>query len=163
LRDMVRARLLLSVGLLGVTAAVPFALAAAASLGRSAPGAWALLLPPLILYFGLSGWSEFLGVALRARGHRLAEALVLLALRAFTLCAVAAALAAKCTLAGLAWAHVGAAVAALLLSTALSRRAYGATPGPVAADAQRGVRAVLRSSLPLAVNGALALVSLRVE
>ena len=164
LRDMVRARLLLSGGLLCFTALVPFVLTASSSLGPSRPGPWSLLLPPLILYFGVSGWSEFLGVALRARGHRLAEALVLLALRAFTLAAVAAALARQATLAGLAWAHVGAATAALLLSAFLSRRAYRApAEGMPARPTDHGVRAVLRSSLPLAVNGALALVSLRVE
>jgi O-antigen/teichoic acid export membrane protein len=164
LRDMVRARLLLSGALVLFTLAVPFLLAAASSLGRSAPGEWASLLPPLILYFGVSGWSEFLGVALRARGHRLAEAVVLLALRAFTLAAVAAALAARASLAGLAWAHVGAATAALLVSAALIRRASAAPAEEAPALAPgHGVRAVLRTSLPLAVNGALALVSLRVE
>jgi len=163
LRDMVRARLLLSGGLVLVTLAVPLVPAAASSLGRTAPGEWGRLLPPLILYFGLSGWSEFLGVALRARGHRVAEAVVLLALRAFTLGAVAAALAVRASLPGLAWAHVAASLAALAVSALLSRGAYAAGASVPAPHAAQGVGAVLRASLPLAVNGALALISLRVE
>ena len=39
------------------------------------------VLAPLVLWFALSGWGEFLGVALRCRGRRVAEALLLLCLR----------------------------------------------------------------------------------
>ncbi len=155
LRAMVRARLVLSVALLAVAGLAPV-------LARAD---WRGVLPPLILYFGLSGWSEFLGVALRARGHRVAEALVLLALRAATLVAVVAAVSLGLSLAGLAWAHVAASVAPLLAAAALAWRAHR---GPAAHDAPtppalHSVGEVLRASLPLAVNGALALVSLRIE
>ena len=108
LRAMVRARLALTVVLVAVAGLAPL-------LARPD---WSGVLPPLILYFGLSGWSEFLGVALRARGQRIAEALVLLALRAATLVAVVAAVSAGVSLAGLAWAHVAASVAPLLAAAA---------------------------------------------
>lgn len=157
LRAMARARLALFGALLLLALVAPPALALVGAFGGSA-GASALL-APLILYFGLGGWSEFLGVALRARGHRVAEALVLLTLRAATLVAVVAALRAGVSLAGLGWAHVAAAAAPLLLAVALTRRAYRGS----VAEAPAGIGTVLRTSLPLAVNAALALAALRVE
>ena len=90
LRAMVRARVALSALLLAVAALAPVV----------ARSDWSDVLAPLILFFGLSGWSEFLGVALRARGHRVAEALVLLALRACTLATVAVAVTRHLSLAG---------------------------------------------------------------
>jgi O-antigen/teichoic acid export membrane protein len=144
LRAMLRARLALTALAL---------LVAAASATASA------VLPPLVLFFVLTGWSEFLGVALRARGHRVAEAMVLLSLRASTLAAVAVALAGDVSLTGLAWAHVASSLPPLLLGSVLAARVRGA--GPVVAP--QAVAFVLKASLPLAVNGALALVALRVE
>lgn len=143
LRAMLRARVALTV-LAGAVAA--------------ASGAFSPLLPPLVLYFVLTGWSEFLGVDLRARGRRVAEALVLLSLRAVTLVAVALALSAGASLTALSWAHVAAAVPPLVLSSALAARGRPADPAP-----GHAVSAVLRASLPLAVQGGLALVALRVE
>jgi O-antigen/teichoic acid export membrane protein len=115
-------------------------------------------MPPLVLYFVLTGWSEFLGVDLRARGRRVAEALVLLSLRGVTLVAVVLALSSGASLTALSWAHVAAAVPPLALSTALAGRGR-----PVDTAPGQGVSTVLRASLPLAVNGGLALVALRVE
>ena len=66
------------------------------------PGAWqasfqavnqgVMLLVPFVFYFALAGWSEFLGVALRARGRRGQEAALILCLRVCNLAAVAVAL-----------------------------------------------------------------------
>lgn len=152
LRAMARARVALSALLLAVTAAAPLL----------APPSWSGPIAALILYYGLSGWSEFLGVALRARGRRVAEALVLLGLRACTLGAVALSVALGLSLTGLAWAHVAASLPPLAAAAALAWRAHR---GPASTDvpAARGVRDVLRAALPLAVNGALALVALRIE
>ncbi|HEX6739330.1 MAG TPA: hypothetical protein VF310_13715, partial [Vicinamibacteria bacterium] len=124
-----------------------------ASLGSAA------LLAPLILYFAVAGWSEFLGVALRARGHRLEEGAVLLCLRAAGLAAVALVLQAGAGLRGVIWAHLASTLPPLALGAWLAHRAYAA--GPAGPD--HPVREVLRTSWPLAVNGGLALLSLRLE
>jgi O-antigen/teichoic acid export membrane protein len=154
---MVRAKALL-------TAAV-----AAAGLGALALGgvstAWPrelapALLVPLLFYYVLSGWSELLGVALRAHGRRGEEAAVILALRAATLVAVIAALRAQASLSAIGWAHAAATVPAAALSWLLARRAYHDED---AAVPQPPPRAVLRTALPLAVNGGLALLGLRLE
>jgi O-antigen/teichoic acid export membrane protein len=135
------------------------ALTALVFMAAAVAGAGSALLPPLILYFVITGWSEFLGVALRARGSRVAEASVLLSMRAATLVAVALALSAGASLTGLAWAHVVASVPPLLVAAVLVVRGR-----PAAEEVEdQTVAAVLRASLPLAVNGALALVALRVE
>ena len=73
------------------------------------------LLTPLILYFAIAGWSEFLGVALRARSHRLAEGAVLLCLRLGGLVAVALVLQAGGGLRGVAWAHLASTIPPLAL------------------------------------------------
>jgi O-antigen/teichoic acid export membrane protein len=158
LRSMVRAKALL-------TAAVAAAGLAALALGGVST-AWPrelapALLVPLLFYYVLSGWSELLGVALRAHGRRGEEAAVILALRAATLVAVIAALRAQASLSAIGWAHAAATVPAAALSWLLARRAYhdeDATAVP-----QPPPRAVLRSALPLAVNGGLALLGLRLE
>src|SRR5512143_601189 len=92
LRALVRARRLLLVLVAAVSlAVVPLAPALAERLGGEVPDGTALGL--LVLWYALSGWGEFLGVALRCRGARRLEALLLLALRALGLVAAAAALA----------------------------------------------------------------------
>lgn len=143
LRGMTRAKLVIS--------AVVAALAAAAL--PVAP-----VLVPLIFFFVLAGWSEFLGVALRARGNRVQESAVIFCLRAVGLLLVGGALFRGASLVGVAWAHALSAPPAIALGLLLLRR----KPAP-AAPPDPPVRAILRESAPLAVNGGLALLSLRVE
>ena len=116
------------------------------------------VLSPLVLWFALSGWGEFLGVALRCRGRRVAEAILLLCLRAFGLVAAALALGASAGLEALAWGLVLSTAPALLLGAVLLRRA---PEGPQGADA--GALWVMGEALPLAVHGGLVLLSPRVE
>jgi O-antigen/teichoic acid export membrane protein len=118
------------------------------------------VLAPLVLWFVLSGWGEFLGVALRCRGRRVAEAIVLLCLRALGLAAAALALAATGGLEALAWSLAASTLPALLLGALLLRRTQGGD-GASAADA--GVGRVIREALPLAIHGGLVLLSPRVE
>lgn len=169
LRDLVRAKLALGLGLVLFAPLVPSAVRGALSLASDAlPAADALqsasrsgvLLVAFVFYFALSGWSELFGVALRARGLRGQEAALILCLRASGLAAVAVVLARGGGLSGVAWAHVVSTVPPVLLGASLVRRAYGREQ--VEAPAH-GIRDVLRASWPLAVNGGLALLSLRVE
>ena len=147
LRGILRAKLWLGGGFLLVTLLVwPFS----------------PLLVPLLLYFAGAGWAEILGVALRARGRRAEEAAVIFALRLTGLLLVAASLLRGGTLLVLAWALALSTVAPCLLATALLRRSR-AEPATAAASRDPGALAILRTSLPLAVNGGLALLSLRVE
>lgn len=118
------------------------------------------VLAPLVLWFVLSGWGEFLGVALRCGGRRVAEAVLLLCLRACGLAAAALALALSGSLAGLAWSLVLSTLPALLLGALLLRSGPRVAAG-AAADA--GVAAVMREALPLALHGGLLLLSPRVE
>ncbi len=143
LRGLTRAKLLISAG---VAAAAVLALPLAPVLG------------PLVLFFVLAGWSEFLGVALRARGDRVHESAVIFCLRLVGLLLVGGALYRGAGLVGVAWAHALSPIPAILLAMAF----LGGTRAPVAA-ADPPVRAILRESAPLAVNGGLALLSLRVE
>lgn len=169
LRDLVRTKLALGLLLVAVSPAVPLAAGAVTSAaGRMLPAGSALgaasqsglLLVAFVFYFALSGWSELFGVALRARGRRGQEAGLILCLRACGLAAVALVLASGGGLAGLAWAHLLSAVPPVLLGALLVRRAYA---GEGADAPAHGIREVLRVSWPLAVNGGLALLSLRVE
>ncbi|HEY6547836.1 MAG TPA: polysaccharide biosynthesis C-terminal domain-containing protein, partial [Vicinamibacteria bacterium] len=121
------------------------------------------LLTPLLLWFGGSGWAEILGVALRARGRRGQEALVLLVLRLVGLLLATLALARGGTGRECAWALALSTVPAILLAAALARRAFRVSGAVHPDPADPGVAALLRTSLPLAVNGGLALLSLRVE
>jgi O-antigen/teichoic acid export membrane protein len=143
LRSLVRARLVLA------------ALLSAAALAGIA---FAPALSPLVLWFALSGWGEFLGVALRCRGERVGEALLLLLLRGFGLGAVALALTAGAGLATLGWALVASTAPALAFGAWRLRRS---APGMAVADAT--VAAVMREALPLAIHGGLLLLSPRVE
>lgn len=143
LRALVRTRLVLACVLCGIAlASLPLA----------------PVLAPLVLWFALSGWGEFLGVALRCRGRRVAEALLLLCLRACGLVAAAVVLSLGAGLAALAWALVLSTAPALLLGAGWLRR----SPGPVDGD-DASVRHVMREALPLAVHGGLVLLSPRVE
>jgi O-antigen/teichoic acid export membrane protein len=162
LRSLVRARLLLA-GLVTAVAlaAVPLAPVAWRGMAAAPPPAapaLGLLLALLVAWFALSGWGEFLGVALRCRRARRLEALVLLALRgvalAFTLAALAAGLGLRGVALGLALSPLpGVALAAWLLLRL----------APAAAAPDAPAAAVLRQSAPLAVYAALLLLSPRVE
>ncbi|MET0552281.1 MAG: oligosaccharide flippase family protein [Vicinamibacteria bacterium] len=169
LRDLVKTKLALGLLLVAAAPLVPFAvrsvlslasgvLPAAAALGAASRSG--LLLVAFVFYFALSGWSELFGVALRARGRRGEEAALILCLRACGLVAVATAIARAGGLAGVAWAHVLSTVPPVLLGAFLVRRAHAGDGDEAPAH---GIRDVLRVSWPLAVNGGLALLSLRVE
>ncbi len=112
----------------------------------------------LFVYFLLANWTEFLGVALRARGEPVQEGVLLFALRLFGLVGVVCALR-NPTLGVVAAAFVAATAPAVALGFLLLSRTAGPTP-PVA---PHGVRSVLRAALPLGVNGPLALLSTKVE
>jgi O-antigen/teichoic acid export membrane protein len=143
LKGLTRAKLVISAG---VTAMAVLALPVAP------------VLTPLILFFVLAGWSEFLGVALRARGDRGQESAVIFCLRLVGLLLVGGALYRGAGLVGVAWAHALSPIPAIVLARALLGRKAA---GPAVSDPP--VRVILRESAPLAVNGGLALLSLRVE
>lgn len=157
LRAMLRAKVILTaaVGLAGL-----LLLAAGPYLERLPGGLAPALLAPLVFYYALAGWTELLGVALRAEGRRAEEAAVILALRATLLVAAVGALRLGAGLVPMAWAHAASTLPALFVSAFLARRAYH---GLDAGLPQPPPRAVLRTALPLAVNGGLALLSLRLE
>jgi O-antigen/teichoic acid export membrane protein len=114
------------------------------------------VLSPLVLWFVLSGFGEFLGVALRCQGRRVAEAVLLLCLRSLGLVGVAIVLAQGGGLVALAWALAASTLPALLLGSAWLSRSPSAGPDASAA-------AVMREALPLALHGGLVLLSPRVE
>jgi O-antigen/teichoic acid export membrane protein len=154
LRALARARVVTS-GLVGGGALVALAAAPAgpAWAHRTLP-----VLTPLVLFFLLAGWAEFLGVALRCRGARVGEALLLLVLRAGSLAGAAAAVLAGAGLAGVAWSQAVSPLPALALGAMLLAR----TPAPSrGTDASIGL--VLRAASPLAANGGLQMLSPRVE
>jgi O-antigen/teichoic acid export membrane protein len=144
LAGLLRAKAVLSAAfLLPVLALVPFA----------------PLLAPLLLYFAGAGWAEILGVVLRARGRRVAEASLILLLRAAGFGLVVAVLARAGGPVEAAWALAASTLAPILLGAALVR---GGPPEEDSAPSP-GVLSILRSSWPLAVNGGLTLLSLRAE
>jgi putative peptidoglycan lipid II flippase len=155
LASLVGARLALAALVAAVAvAAVPLAPALAGRLGGGPTDGAALAL--LILWFALSGWAEFLGVALRCRGAKRLEAVLLVLLRGAALALVALFLRAGAGLQG---------VAAALAVSPLPAIAFGATVlrRSSAPGASVAVRSVLRESAPLAVHGGLLLLSPRVE
>ena len=168
LRDLVKTKLALGLLLLAASPLVPLAVRGALSVASGVLPAGALgpasrsgaLLVAFVFYFALSGWSELFGVALRARGRRGQEAGLILFLRACALAAVALALSRASGLSGLAWAHLLSTVPPVVLGAFLVARAYADDAAEAPAH---GIRDVLRVSWPLAVNGGLALLSLRVE
>ena len=171
LRALVRARLVLA-GLVAGVAVLLVPLAPA--LGALASSALARLsrrdvrpadlpldgvaLAALVAWLSLSGWAEFLGVALRCRGARRHEAQVLVVLRGAALAFALAALGAGAGLRGVALALALSPVPALVQGAALLRRRPEPHPSADAAPA-----AVLRESAPLGLHGALLLLSPRVE
>ncbi len=170
LRDLLKAKLLLALLLGALAVVLPWLLVAAAPMAAAvlplswrdtilAAGRGSFLLTPLILYFGLAGWSEFLGVALRATGWRGQEAAVILCLRLSGLLATVLAIAAGARVWGLAWAWAASVVAPILLGVWLLWVASWGAPSVSGAP----VGSVLRAATPLAVNGGLALLSLRIE
>jgi len=116
------------------------------------------VLVPLLLFFVLAGWGEFLGVALRCRGARVEEALLLLVLRGGSLVAAGVALLAGSGLVRIAWGQAMSPVPALVLGGLLLARRPARMEGAYA-----GVGSVLRSALPMAAHGGLQMLSPRVE
>jgi O-antigen/teichoic acid export membrane protein len=157
-RALVRARLALF-ALVG-TAVLAVTATPLASLVEGRVPAWVHLgvLAILVLYFALSGWGEFLGVALRCRGARVQEGVVLLVLRAGGLVLAAVALMAGTDFVGLAWALALSPIPALALGAWLLRRHPAPVPGR---DAPVG--RVLQVAAPLALYAGLLLLSPRVE
>jgi O-antigen/teichoic acid export membrane protein len=159
LGSLLRARFVLA-GLvagvaLGAVPGLPWLLRQA---GADAPAGIGLLLSLLIAWLALSGWGEFLGVALRCRGARSREALLLLALRAVGLPLAALPLALGAGLRGVALGLALSPLPALALGAWWLARTRELVQGPAA-----GPAAVLRQSAPLAVYAALLLLSPRIE
>lgn len=145
LRAMIRTKLLISGVVLVVAATlVP----------------WAPVFAPLLIFFTLAGWSEFLGLALRARGRAFQESLVIFALRAFGLLTIGLVILIGATLERVAWAAAASPLLPILLGAFLLR---GTRPTHAHVAPAPPPLSILRSALPLAVNGGLALVSLRIE
>jgi O-antigen/teichoic acid export membrane protein len=145
LRSLVRAKLIISGAVLvAALLALP----------------WAPVFAPLLIFFTLAGWSEFLGLGLRARGRPFLEVLVILCLRATGLLTIGLVLLSEPTVPRVAWASAISPIPPILLAIWLLRgtKAVGAAPVP-----NPSPLAILRAALPLAVNGGLALVSLRIE
>ena len=157
LGSFLRARLLAS-GLVSLAAlgAVPLAPAHAGRAGLGSVDGIALAL--LIAWFALSGWAEFLGVALRCRHARRHEALVLLVLRSAAPAFVAAVLQGGAGLPGVCAALAVSPLPAIALAALLLRSTRPSAPAP-----SLPALAVLRESAPLAIHGALLLLSPRVE
>jgi O-antigen/teichoic acid export membrane protein len=145
LRAMVRAKLIISgVVLLVAVLVVP----------------WAPVFAPLLIFFTLAGWSEFLGLALRARARPFLETVVIFSLRAAGLVTIGLVILMGATLPRVAWAAAASPLPAILLAVAMLR---GTKPVHEHAAPEPEPAAILRSALPLAVNGGLALISLRIE
>jgi O-antigen/teichoic acid export membrane protein len=145
LRAMVRAKLLISGAvLLAALLLVP----------------WASVFAPLVIFFTLAGWSEFLGLALRARGRAFLETLVIFCLRAAGLLTIGLVILTGPTMPLVAWAAAASPLPPIVLGMWLLR---GTKPMHDHVPPEPKTSAILRSALPLAVNGGLALVSLRIE
>ena len=121
---------------------------------------WLALFVPMALFFVLAGWTEVLGVALRARGRRLEEALTILCFRATLLLFAGLALGLRIGLGGLVWAHAASPLPALALSAWLVARVQRGDPG---GEPPMSVPALLRRAFPLGANGVLSLLSVRIE
>jgi O-antigen/teichoic acid export membrane protein len=170
LSALVRAKARLTAGLLVIAAvaAFPPGLSWSASL---VPAAWrpsweaglrhGPLLFPLIVYSALSNWTELLGIALRVRGRRGLEAATIVTFRAVGLALVAGALWSGNGLRGLVWALAVSALPPLALAVVFLRVHAAGEPG--APRIEVGVGRTLKASAPLAVNGVLAILSLRIE
>ena len=154
LRALARARLVTSALLAGAAlVALPASQAGPGWLSGAVP-----ILVPLLLFFVLAGWGEFLGVALRCRGARVEEALLLLVLRGGSLAGAAVAILGGAGLVGIAWGQAISPVPALALGSWLLARRVAPVHG-----ANAGVGSVLRAALPMAAHGGLQMLSPRVE
>jgi O-antigen/teichoic acid export membrane protein len=170
LSALVAAKARLTAGLL-VAAALALFPAALSWSAALAPEAWrpswdaALrqgpLLFPLVVYSATANWVELLGIALRVRGRRALEAATIVSFRAAGLVLVATALWAGTGLRGLVWALAASALPPLALAVVFLRGTSGDVDG--AARAPTSVGRTLKASSPLAVNGVLAILSLRIE
>lgn len=121
---------------------------------------WQMALAALLAYFALSGWVEFLGVVARTRGYRVREAVLLVLLRIVTFAAALIAVDRGAGLEGLSLAYAASTLPVLVLAAAFVARCPPLSEEVfVVAPPTR----VLRASLPLAVNGGLALMAPRVE
>jgi O-antigen/teichoic acid export membrane protein len=170
LSALVRAKARLSAALFAVAtvAAFPQALAWSAAL---VPAAWrpsweaglrqGPLLLPLVVYSATSNWTELLGIALRVRGRRGLEAATIVTFRAVGLALVAAALWSGTGLRGLVWALAFSALPPLALAVAFLRGSAATVEAAPQVDTSVG--RTLKASSPLAVNGVLAILSLRIE
>ena len=154
LRSLVRARAALLVSVASCVVALAPLLPGLGLVDRPLVSVLCLL----FFYFALSAWGEFLGVALRCRGARVHEALLLTCLRAGGLALTAVALAVRAGLHGVAWALALSPLPALALGSWFLHR-----HGPAGVAPDTGVRDVLRASAPLAVHAGLLLLSPRVE
>jgi O-antigen/teichoic acid export membrane protein len=170
LAALVQAKARLTAGLLAAAAVAAFPQALSWS-AAVAPAAWrpswegALrhgpLLFPLVLYSAMSNWTELLGIALRVRGRRGLEAATIVTFRAVGLVLVAAALWSGMGLRGLVWALAVSAVPPLVLAAVFLRTSGAGAEGPPRTGTSVG--RTLKASSPLAVNGVLAILSLRIE
>jgi O-antigen/teichoic acid export membrane protein len=156
LRSLVLARLALAPLVAAVALAASAAVPALAGGGIGALDGPALAL--LVAWFALSGWGEFVGVALRCRRARRHEALVLVVLRGGALAAAALALVAGASLRGVSLGLALSPLPALALGAVLLGKTSAEGEAPAAPPS-----AVLRESFPLALHGALLLLSPRVE
>jgi O-antigen/teichoic acid export membrane protein len=157
LASLVRARVVLASLVTAVAlVSIPLAPVIARRLGGGTVDGPALAC--LVAWFALSGWGEFIGVALRCRRARRLEAGLLLVLRGGALVFVAAALLLGTGLRGVSGALALSPLPALVLGAVLLRRT---APKQAPASVSPGV--VLRESAPLAVHGGLVLLSPRVE
>jgi len=172
LRALISTKLRLTAVLLLAVAGLALAPQAAAALVSAAPASWrasleplARRLPlvfPLVAYSALAGWAELLGLVLRVQGRRMHEAATIVTLRASGLLLAGAALLTGTGLFGLVWAMALSTLPPVVLAAVLLGRAEGGAahpPGPP----DPGMARTLRASLPLAVNGGLAILSLRIE
>jgi O-antigen/teichoic acid export membrane protein len=158
--DVVRTK----VRLLGAALAVLLAAAALSRLAFGPPAAdMALALVALTVAATFATAVELGGVLLRALGRRLEEALVLLLLSAGGLAAVVVVLAGAPAVSLSRLRDIGLALAvSSVLALSLAGR-WLRHAGAWGDAATRGARALLSLSLPLGLNGALALATMRVE
>lgn len=117
------------------------------------------LLGILMGYFLLANWVEFLGVALRARGAPLEEGFSLFTLRLAGLMGVVFAATRTADASAIALGLLASTLPALAVAALFLRhtRPEGLSQPPAS------IRSVIRTSLPLGANGALALLSTKVE
>jgi O-antigen/teichoic acid export membrane protein len=169
---LVRTKLRLTAALVLLAALAALAPQVRSALAALAPAAWRPswdvllrrlpLIFPLVVYSTMTGWAELLGIALRVRGRRALEAVTIVTLRASGLALAATALWSGTGLRGLVWALALSTAVPVALAAAFLARTSPAS-GPTADVVGVGVGPTLKASFPLAINGGLALLSLRIE